>query len=259
MMHLNNTQTNCNRAILNNTARSGHVFFQNREQGAKLLADQLVWLNEGKLGETSHSPLVILSIPNGGVITGQAVASVLGARLDILISEKIVSPCNFNITIGAVVHDGTFYSLPIYPQGEKEEDSLIILRPQYFDEQVSHTVKRIQPRLERFRGNSTYDLKNKTVVLVDDGMATGATMCAAAQWARIQKPKQLIVAVPVASKESINMLERIGDKVIVIHRSSYCQSIEEHYRDFTKVSDDEVESIVNKSSSHNRSIPISHF
>jgi putative phosphoribosyl transferase len=243
------------------------VFFQNREQGAKLLADQLMWLREGKQGEIGNSSLVTLAIPRGGVITGQVIASVLGARLDILISEKIVSPYNFKITIGAVVHDGTFYSLPINPEGEKEEeDSLIILRPQYFDEQVSHTVKRIQPRLERFRGNNIYDLKNKTVVLVDDGMATGATMCAAAQWARIQKPKQLIVAAPVASKESVDMLERIGDKVIVIQRSSYCQSIEEHYRDFTEVSDDEVKSIVNKSSSHNRSssshnrsIPISHF
>lgn len=67
-----------------------------------------MWLREGKQGEIGHSSLVILAIPRGGVITGQVIASVLGARLDILISEKIVSPYNSNITIGAVVHDGTF-------------------------------------------------------------------------------------------------------------------------------------------------------
>ncbi len=69
-------------------------------------------------------------------------------------------------------------------------------------------------------------------------------MCAAAQWARRQKPKQLIVAVPVASKESIDVLKRIADLVIVIYRSSYCYSIGEHYRDFREVNDDEVERII---------------
>ncbi len=221
------------------------VFFQNREEGAKLLAEQLMWLRRGKKrGKIGDLPLVILAIPRGGVVTGQVIASILGgARLDILISEKIVSPYNFNITIGAVVHDGTFYSLPIHREVEDEED-MLTLKPRYFVEQVSHTVQRIQPRLERFRGSNTYNLNNKTVVLVDDGIATGATMCAAAQWARRQKPKLLIVAVPVASKESIDILKRIADRVIVIHRSSYCHSIEEHYRKFREVSDDEVERII---------------
>jgi putative phosphoribosyl transferase len=226
------------------------VFFHNREEGARLLADQLVWLRrEGKLLETSHLPLIILAIPRGGVVTGQIIASILGAKLDILISEKIVSPYNLNITIGAVVHDGTFYSLPIHrevknEEEKNEEDMLTVLKPQHFVEQSSHIVKKIQPRLERFRSNIKYNLNNKTVILVDDGIATGATMCAAAQWTRRQKPKQLIVAVPVGSKESIDMLKRIADMVIIIYRSSYCYSIGEHYRDFREVSDDEVERII---------------
>jgi putative phosphoribosyl transferase len=226
------------------------IFFHNREEGARLLADQLVRLRrEGKLWETSQLPLVILAIPRGGVVTGQIIASILGAKFDILISEKIVSPYNFNITIGAVIHDGTFYSLPVHREVENEEekneeDMLTVLKPRHIVQQVSHIVKRIQPRIERFRSNIKYNLNNKTVILVDDGIATGATMCAAAQWVRRQKPKQLIVAVPVASKESIDMLKRMVDMVIVIHRSSYCYSIEEHYGDFREVSDDEVERII---------------
>ncbi len=98
---------------------------------------------------------------------GHVIASTLGVRLDIIISEKIVSPYNFNITIGAVVHDGTSYSLTEH----EGEDTMITFRPGYFEEQVSHTVKQIERRLERFRGNNTYDLNGKTVVLVDDGIA----------------------------------------------------------------------------------------
>ena len=219
------------------------VFFQNREEGAKLLAHQLAWLRR-KREEISDSPLVILAIPPGGVVTGHAIASILGARLDIIISEKIVSPYNFNVTIGAVVHDGTSYSLAKH----EEEDTMISVRRRYFDEQVSHTVKQIERRLERFRGNNTYDLNGKTVLLVDDGITTGATMFAATQWVRRQKPKELIVAVPVAPKAAVDMLARVADRIIVVHCYPHYDSVGEYYRDFTAVTDDEVEKIIKKSS-----------
>jgi putative phosphoribosyl transferase len=219
------------------------VFFQNREEGAKLLADQLLWLISRKREEISDSPLVILAIPPGGVVTGHVIASSLGARLDIIISEKIVSPYNFNITVGAVVHDGTSYSITEH----EEEDTMISFRPRYFEEQVSHTVKQIERRLERFRGNDTYDLNWKTVLLVDDGIATGATMFAATQWIRRQEPKELIVAVPVAPRAAVDMLARVADRVIVVHCYPHYDTVREFYRDFTAVTDDEIDKIIKKS------------
>ncbi|HYA82160.1 MAG TPA: phosphoribosyltransferase family protein [Candidatus Bathyarchaeia archaeon] len=211
------------------------VFFQNREEGAKLLADQLTWLRRRKREEIRDSPLVILAIPRGGVVTGNVIASILSAKLDILVSEKIVSPYNFNITIGAVVHDGTSYSLSKH-KGEEER--------RYFNEQVSNTIKQIERRLERFRGNNTYDLKGKTVLLVDDGMATGATMFAATQWVRTQEPKELIVAVPVAPRAAVDILARVADRIIVVNCCPHYDNVGEYYRDFICVTDEEVEKII---------------
>ena len=186
--------------------------------------------------------LVILAIPRGGVVTGHVIASILGGKLDILISQKIVSPYNFNITIGAVVHDGTSYSLTKHTGGG--EDTMINISRRYIDEQVSHTVKEIERRPERFRGNNTYDLNGKTVLLVDDGIATGATMFAATQWATRQKPKELIVAVPVAPRESVDKLSQVADRIILIYCCSSYDNVGEHYTDFIEVCDDEVERIM---------------
>jgi putative phosphoribosyl transferase len=213
------------------------VFFRDRAEAAKLLAEQLAWLSRSKPEEETHSPLVILAIPRGGVVTGHVIASILSARLDILISEKIVSPYNLNITIGAVVHDGTNYALAKDIGGAPRR---------YFDEQVSHSIKEIERRVERFRGNSTYNLNGKTVVLVDDGIATGATMYAATQWVRKQKSKELIVAVPVAPREAVDKLTLVADRIIVIHCCPYYDSVGEHYGDFAEVSDEEVEKIMKK-------------
>src|ERR1700693_674792 len=135
------------------------VMFQNREQAARLLANELVWLKGEKREEADNLSLVILAIPRGGVVIGHVIASILGGKLDILISQKIVSPYNFNITIGAVVHDGTSYSLTKHTGGG--EDMMISIPRRYIDEQVSHTVEEIDRRLERFRGNNTYNLNNK--------------------------------------------------------------------------------------------------
>jgi putative phosphoribosyl transferase len=123
---------------------------------------------------------------------------------------------------------------------------MINIPRRYIDEQVSHTVKEIERRLERFRGNNTYNLNNKTVLLVDDGIATGATMFAASQWVTRQKPKELIVAVPVSPRESVDKLSRVADRIIVIHCCSSYDNVGEHYRDFTEVRDDEVERLMKK-------------
>jgi putative phosphoribosyl transferase len=220
------------------------VPFKNRKQAATLLADKLHWLKkkQQQQGNTNElSSLTILAIPRGGVITGHTLASIVGGDFDILLSEKIVAPYDFNMTIGAVMHDGS-YSLVV----KKEQDNALNMPNRYIDEQVSMMVKKMERRVMRFRGNNTYNLNGRTVLLVDDGIATGATMFASTQWARRQNPKELIVAVPVAPRDTVDKLRQTADRVLVLHTPPFYDNVGEFYDDFPEVSDYDVENIMQK-------------
>jgi putative phosphoribosyl transferase len=171
-----------------------HIF-KHREDAAERLADKLKLLVEKSANE-----LIVLAIPRGGVVTGDVVASRLGAKLDIVVSRKIGAPYNSELAIGAVMHDGSFFP---------NEDVIKMLNKsqRYVNEQISIQKKEIERRLMIFRGSKQYPLQDKTVILIDDGIATGATMFAAIQWLRNQKPKRLIVAVPVAPKDTFDKLK----------------------------------------------------
>ena len=133
--------------------------------------------------EKSASELIILAIPRGGVIIGDVVASRLGAKLDIVVSRKIGAPYNSELAIGAVMSDGSFFP-------NEDVISMLNVSQEYVDEQISIQEKEIERRLMRFRGNKQYHLEDKIIILVDDGIATGATIFAAIQWLRNQKPKR---------------------------------------------------------------------
>ena len=115
----------------------------------------------------------------------------------------------------------------------------------YIKEQISAMVKEMEQRLVRFRGNSKYNLNQKIVLLVDNGVATGATVFAAVQWIRKQNPKELIVAVPIAPKDIVDRLRQMADKVVL--STPFCYNdIREFYYDFIDVSDIEIEYIMKK-------------
>ncbi len=98
----------------------------------------------------------------------------------------------------------------------------------------------------KFRGSKEYDLASKTVVLVDDGIATGATVSVAAHWIKKQKPKKLIIAIPVGPPETISKLNQIADKVIVLQSPYIFNAVGEFYEVFDQVSDEEVQEIMKK-------------
>jgi putative phosphoribosyl transferase len=114
-------------------------------------------------------------------------ASAIGASLDVLFSERIVAPYNLNVTIGAAVHDGSYFCIA----NEKKEKQELQIPYGYIEEQISSMVKEMENRLVRFRGNNKYNLNQRIVLLVDDGVVTGATIFAAVQWIRKQNPKYL--------------------------------------------------------------------
>jgi predicted phosphoribosyltransferase len=181
-----------------------------------------------------------LAIPRGGVITGDVLASILGLNLDIIVSRKIGAPHNPELAIGAVMHDGSFFA---------NSDILRILQisNEYINKNIAIQMKEIQRRLLLFRHSQEYNLRDKTIILVDDGIATGASILAAIKWIRDQKPETLIVAIPVAPKDAIQKLEAEGEihQIVVLEIPEPFGAVAAFHEDFSQVSD-EVLRIMNK-------------
>jgi putative phosphoribosyl transferase len=220
-----------------------YIIFENREHAARLLAESLRSLSyqvQSKV-DINKSNTIILAIPRGGVVTGDVLASILGLNLDIIVSRKIGAPDNPELAIGAVMHDGTFFA---------NYDILKILQipDKYIKENIGIQMKEIQRRLLLFRHSQHYDLSGKIVVLVDDGIATGASILAAIQWIKKQSPKSLIVAIPVAPKDAIQKLEgeQGVDHVVVIETPEPFGAVGSFYDDFSQVNDEEVLRIMDK-------------
>jgi len=172
---------------------------------------------------------IILAIPRGGVVTGDVIAKELGARLDIIVSRKVGAPYNPELAIGAVMHDGFFF-----PNTDIIE-ALNVPR-EYIDREIKSELKEIERRLTKFRGSLDYRLQDRSVVLVDDGIATGATMFAAIEWVTRQHPKRLIVAVPVGPRSTIEKLSRLAEAV-VLEAPQFFNAVGEFYNKFEQVED----------------------
>jgi predicted phosphoribosyltransferase len=191
--------------------------------------------------ENSVNEIIIMAIPRGGVVIGDLIASSIGAELDIVVSRKIGAPHNPELAIGAVMHDGSFFP-------NEHVIRMLNVQQEYINEQISIQEKEIQRRLVRFRGSKQYALMNKIVIIVDDGIATGATMIAAIRWLSSQQPKTLMVAVPVAPKDTVDKLkeEEKVDKIIVLFLPLAFSAVGEFYEDFSQVSDEEVIDIMRR-------------
>jgi predicted phosphoribosyltransferase len=189
----------------------------------------------------SDNEIIIMAIPRGGVVIGDIIASSLGAELDIVVSRKIGAPHNPELAIGAVMHDGSFFP-------NEHVIRTLNVKQEYVNEQIFVQEKEIQRRLAKFRGSKQYVLMNKIVILVDDGIATGATMIAAIRWLGGQQPKTLMVAVPVAPKDTFDRLkeEQKVDQVIVLFLPVAFSAVGEFYKDFSQVSDEEVIEIMRR-------------
>ncbi len=211
------------------------ITFKDRREAAALLAEKL----REKFPELLKERPVILAIPRGGVVTGDEIAVRLNADLDLIISKKIGAPENPELAIGALMHDGSFYP---------NEDIIRMLNvsSKYISEQSAEKMREIQRRLERFRGGKEYHIEGRVAILVDDGIATGATVFAAIEWLKNQKLKKLIVAVPVGPRETVSRLRQVVDDVVILHCPLYFSAVGEFYDNFTQVEDDQVVELMKK-------------
>jgi len=205
--------------------------FRNRDDAGLQLAQKLAWLKD--------KDAVVLAIPRGGVVIGDVIAKSLNIKLDVIVPRKVGAPNNPELAIGAVMHDGSSY-LNDYVVKTLNVDQ------EYIRSEINQQVREIERRLELFRGSKKYDLADKIIVLVDDGIATGATTMVALTWIKKQKPKMVVLATPVAPGEVARTFEQIVDKLIVLMMPLEFGAVGEFYEDFSQVGDDEVVEILRK-------------
>lgn len=200
--------------------------FDNREDAGHQLASAL--------RRFRGRDVVVLALPRGGIITGAAVARTLGTPLDVLLVRKIGHPAYSEYAIGAVAENQP----AIYNQ-----DETATLDGQWLDQAEASARATIRHRRDYYYppGFRRPRLSGKTAIIVDDGIATGLTMKAAVLAVRHQKPARIVVAVPVASRESVDMLEDLADEVIILDRpENFAGAVGAHYREFEQVDDEEV-------------------
>jgi len=202
------------------------MVFQNRVQAGQLLAK--------KLKEYKNKSLIVLGIPRGGVVTGKQLSDFLRCPLDVIITKKIGAPGNPELAIGAVGVIGE-------PVINEELAARVGTDEKYIKKQIAKIKKEITRREKEFRGEKPkLNLKNKIVILTDDGVATGATMEAAVEIVRQQNPKKIVVAIPVIARDSLAKIEAKADEVIYLDAPLMFFAVGQFYKEFSQVSDKEV-------------------
>jgi len=184
-------------------------------------------------GETLRDPLV-LAIPRGGVEVGAALARGLGAELDVVLSRKLRAPHQPELALGAVAEDGTVHLNHFAAAMTDAGDAWIEAerRRQVAEiERRSGIFRRIRPKAP---------IAGRTVILTDDGIATGATMIAALHTVRAAGAAEVIVAVPVASSERLAAIRGLCDRVICLIEPEVFWAVGQFYRHFAQVEDDRV-------------------
>lgn len=177
---------------------------------------------------------IVLAIPRGGVVVGYEVAHKLRVLLDIIIPRKIGAPRNPELAIGAVTEDGTVIL-------DRKLVEYLRVPKSYIKEESARQRLEIKRRSRSYRGKKPFpNLEDLDVILVDDGVATGATVGAALASIRKKEPKSVVIAVPVAPPSAIRHLKREADHVVCLSTPEPFYAIGQFYRDFAQISDEEV-------------------
>jgi putative phosphoribosyl transferase len=203
--------------------------FKDRNQAGALLAERLV-----ALGYDRQPNLLVFGLPRGGVPVAFQVARRLGAPLEVWVVRKLGTPGHEELALGAIASGGGRVL------NQEIVDSL-----QISAQTIATVEQQQQAELERrerlYRGSRPFpELKGKTVLLVDDGLATGATMKAAIAAARPKQPARLVVAVPVAPPDTVAEIQALVDEVVCLETPAFFQAVGLWYEHFPQTSDEEV-------------------
>jgi putative phosphoribosyl transferase len=202
--------------------------FQDRAAAGRALAQEL--------GKRAFADPIVLALPRGGVPVGAELARVLKCPLDLIFVRKIGVP-GFQELAAAAVVDGSAPEVVI----NEEVVGYADVPQSYIDEQVKVELQEIERRRREYLGaRPAPKLEDRTVIVVDDGIATGTSMKAALKAVRRKNPKSLVLAVPVAPRESIEELRALVDEAICLEMPDPFYAVGAHYREFHQLADDEV-------------------
>ncbi len=209
-------------------------FFTDRKQAGQLLAEEVA--------RRGYADPVVLGLPRGGVPVAAEVASRLKAPLDVVLVRKIGVPIQPELAMGAVV-DGDA------PEIVRNEDVIreLGITDAEFQQEAERQLKVIDARRTLWvAGRTRAPVKDKTVIIVDDGIATGATIRASLHALKKREPKRSVVATPVAPPDTVALLRQEADDVICLETPEYFGAIGFFYLDFSQVSDAEVSEILER-------------
>lgn len=208
------------------------MIFEDRVDAGRQLAEAL----EHYKGQD----VIVLAVPRGGVVVGYEVARALNAPLDVVIPRKIGAPGQPELAIGAVAIDEK-------PFLDHQMIHLLGVSQEYIEAEVRRQKEEIERRRKIYRSDRPFPkLKDKTVILVDDGIATGYTMMAAIHAIRRMQPSKLILAVPVAPPEAVSRLRPLVDELIVLETPEPFFSVGSWYEQFEQTTDEEVIELLKK-------------
>lgn len=207
------------------------MIFADRREAGERLGRAL-----GHLGPN----VVVLAIPRGGAIVGEAVARELGAPLDVVVPRKVGAPGNPELAIGAVA------------PGIRVLDPRVMgalgVSERYLEREIAAQEAEIERRQRAYRGGrDPVSVAGRVAVVVDDGVATGSTAVAALRWARAQGAERVVLAVPVAPPQTLERLGSEADEVVVLETPTPFLAVGEWYRDFAQTTDAQVVSALARS------------
>lgn len=202
--------------------------YQNREEAGQALAEAL------KDEYAERPDTLILALPRGGLPVACEVADALSLPLDLWLVRKIGTPGHEELAMGALAANGVCHV-------NRDIVMSMNVNERLFDRAKQKAAQELENRNRLYReGTSPPKVKGKTVILVDDGLATGATMLAAIYSLREEKAEKIIVAVPVGAHDSCRKIAKAADRLICLHEPSPFFGVGQWYRDFSQVSDEEV-------------------
>ena len=197
------------------------MMFLDRKDAGEKLTDSLEKFKD--------EDVIVLAVPRGGLAIAYDTIKRFGFKWDLIIPRKIGAPHNKEVAIGAVSVDGSYFVNDDYVE-------MLGISQDYIEKEVTEQISEIKRRMKEYRGKDTFpEVKDKTVIIIDDGIATGFTILAVIKAVKKQGAKKIILAIPVGPRETIEEFKELVDEVICLYIPDEFYAVGSYYVDFSKL------------------------